>query len=505
LPAPPPPAATAEDGSGNIDSQRAEQPGSPAFSTTSTADEGGSSPILPPLPAPTFNGRTLDLLKTPPPVPGPRSIQSDNSHYYTASWGSPYQEPAAGTTQQRSHSHSLTLSSEPSEDSPIRHLEFHTPYLRPAPNFVPSLSDLDFVSNDGLISAAVLANRARRPPTGLTEDWIRQHTGGESAERNHWLSDDEPGGSGHSSLSGSISGDSRHWAERDTDPRTPTLKRFLNSIQKSRPTHRRGPSTETLKQADFSSSFGGLNMAAVNEHEPNVEMGEAQSHVEENPPTPPSKELPTWRAAALPAVAAAPVPVPSPAPGPPRLKKKIPWKGKNILVQLPWDDERGQLGKAPTPMSQKDVDAMVREWEQLGYDTTGFKLGPNSPDAEEGSQGQSRGIWPYDQDILNERAQRSFRVSIPDRRGEFRCFPSSALSVQLLFGRREVGSTFLVTQIYPVHYSRCWSENFHWRNVPDNTPYFAIYLPYIAFISRYIIHNTNGVDEFRMGCVCRRT
>jgi hypothetical protein len=133
-----------------------------------------------------------------------------------------------------------------------------------------------------------------------------------------------------------------------------------------------------------------------------------------------------------------PAPVPSPAPGPPRLKKKIPWKGKNILVQLPWDDERGQLGKAPTPMTQKDVDAMVREWEQLGYDTTGFNLGPNSPDAEEGGQGQSRGIWPYDQDMLNERAQRSFRVSIPDRRGEFRCFPSSVLRGSLGFSEDEV-------------------------------------------------------------------
>jgi len=418
LPSSPPPAATAEDGSGNIDSRRAEQPGSPAFSTTSTADEGGSSPVLPPLPAPTFNGRTVDLLKTPPSVSAPRSVQSDTSHYYTASWGSPYQQPAAGTTQTRSHSH--TLSSEPSDDSPIRHLEFHTPYLRPAPNFVPATSDLDFVSNDGLISAAVLANRARRPPTGLTEDWIRQHTGGESAERNHWLSDDEPGDSEHSSLSGSISGDSRDWALLDADPRTPTLKRFLESRQNTRSerkTHRRGPSTETLKQADFSSSFR-ENMAAVNEHDPEVEMGENQSSPVK-PPTPPPKELPQWRAASLPAFVEAPPAVPTPAPGPPRLKKKIPWKGKNIMVLLPWDDERGQKGKAPSPINKKDVDAMVKEWEQLGYDTTGFNLGPLSPGAEEGSQGQSGGIWPYDQDVLNERAQRSFRVSIPDRRGEF--------------------------------------------------------------------------------------
>jgi hypothetical protein len=452
LPLSPPPAAAAEDGPGNIDSQRAEQPGSPAFSTTSTADEGGSSPVLPPLPAPTFNGRTLDILKTPPSVSAPRSVQSDNTHYYTASWGSPYQESAVGATQPRSHSHSLTLSSEPSDDSPIRHLEFHTPYLRPAPNFVPATSDLDFVSHDGLISAAVLANRARRPPTGLTEDWIRQHTGGESAERNHWLSDDEPGDSEHSSLSGSISGDSRNWAEPNIDPRTPTPKRFLESRQNTRSerkTHRRGPSTETLKQADFSSSLG-LNMAAVNENEPEVEMGEIQSSpVKDPPPTPPPKELPAWRAASLPAVVEAPAPVPTPAPGPPRLRKKIPWKGKNIMVQLPWDDERGQKGKAPTPMNQKDVDAMVKEWEQLGYDTTGFNLGPTAPDAEEGSQGQSRGIWPYDQDMWNERTQRSFRVSIPDRRGEFSCFLFRFLKASLVFSE----DVRLDLRSFPLHSS----------------------------------------------------
>lgn len=456
LPSSPPPAATAEDGPGDIAIERAEQPGSPAFSTTSTADEGGSSPILPSLPAPTFNGRTLDLLKTPPSVSGPRSVQSDTSHYYTASWGSPYQQPAAGTTQPRPYSHSLALSSEASDDSPIRHLEFHTPYLRPAPNFVPASTDLDFVSHDGLISAAVLANRARRPPTGLTEDWIRQHTGGESAERNHWLSDDEPGDSEHSSLSGSISGDSREWVEADIDPRTPTLRRFLESRQQTRSErkgHRRGPSTETLKQADFSGSSRG-NMAAVAENEPEVEMGEAQSSpVKDPPPTPPPKELPEWRAAALPAVAEAPAPVPTPAPGPPRLKKKIPWKGKNIMVQLPWDDERGQKGKAPTPMNQKDVDAMVKDWEQLGYDTTGFNLGPAEPDAEEGSQGQSRGIWPYDQDMLSERAQRSYRVSIPDRRGEFLEFFLSFLHAQLFV----VGlhsSALVEATLIPLHSSR---------------------------------------------------
>jgi hypothetical protein len=152
----------------------------------------------------------------------------------------------------------------------------------------------------------------------------------------------------------------------------------------------------------------------------------------------------------------APAPVPTPAPGPPRLKKKIPWKGKNIMVQLPWDDERGQRGKAPTPMNQKDVDAMVKEWEQFGYDTTGFNLGPTSPDAEEGTQGQSRGIWPYDQDMLKERTQREFRVSIPDRRGEFSSCLFTVLKVRL-----DLHSSVRV-EANPLHSSR-WRRKCFYR------------------------------------------
>ena len=113
-----------------------------------------------------------------------------------------------------------------------------------------------------------------------------------------------------------------------------------------------------------------------------------------------------------------PAKVPTPAPGPPRLKKKVPWRGKNILVLLPWDDERGQKGKAPTPMSEKDMAAMLKEWEQLGYDTSGFNLGPDVAEGDEGSQGQSRSPWPLVKDVMQDRTQRSFRVSIPNRKGK---------------------------------------------------------------------------------------
>jgi hypothetical protein len=135
-------------------------------------------------------------------------------------------------------------------------------------------------------------------------------------------------------------------------------------------------------------------------------------------PLPPPKETIPWRAAMLPATPAVPTATLTPAPGPPRLRKKVPWKGKNIMVLLPWDDERGQKGKAPTPMSEKDVDAMLKDWEELGYDTKGFNLGHTHNIDDEGGEGQSCSPWPQAVDMNHEREQRSFRVSIPDRRGK---------------------------------------------------------------------------------------
>jgi hypothetical protein len=172
-------------------------------------------------------------------------------------------------------------------------------------------------------------------------------------------------------------------------------------------------------------------MSTKDEHgETGVFMGNGNSAPEDEggaPPVPP-KELPEWRAEERPAapnVQAPPVrPVaPSPAPAQPRLKKKVPWKGKNIMVLLPWDDDRGQKGKAPAPLTEAEVQAKLVKWEEDGYDTTGFNLGENEVVEGEGSQGQSRSVWPHNADVENSRQERSFRVSIPDRKGEHYCFP----------------------------------------------------------------------------------
>lgn len=407
----PPRTTTAEAG---FELQYPDPSKSPALSTTSTAEGGGSSPILPPLPEPRINGHTIDLFGTPPsrPASDPRT---DTSTFFTASWGSPYQYPVESSAGSRSLYRSAhSEASEDSEDLPIRHLELHTPFLRPPPAFTRSQTEPDFVSHDGLISAAILAHRARRPAHRLTEDWIRQHTGGESTESNNWLSDD-PGESGNSSLSGSTSGRAADSLALESDPRTPTLKRVAQGSQQSgwefRSGHRRKDTGETLTQADIATSVrrDSSSMSAKNEGG-SQRTSASYSPIREKP-LPPPPLMAQCAAKAL------PNPTPSPTtPLPPRLKKKVPWKGKNILVLLPWDEDRGKRGGAPKPMTEKDVIGMLKDWEELGYDTSGFNLG--SDDGGEGGPGQSRNGWPLIADVEVERAQEAFKVGIPDRRGK---------------------------------------------------------------------------------------
>jgi hypothetical protein len=268
----------------------------------------------------------------------------------------------------------------------------------------------------------------------LTEDWIRQHIAGDlETERLNWLSDSN-GESEHSSLSSSNSANGDE-LEDEFDPTTPTLKTFIQRRDRARGLfepvrHRRQPSTDTITQEAFHNPV--VTMAVTSES-PMEEMAELKSvksagtvaSDEQRPsaagkplPAPPAQDTEsfTWKAAALPAAI---VPEPLKATTPPinpRLKKKVPWKaGKNILVLLPMDEGRGQRGKAPKPMKQQEVEAMHRDWEQLGYNVKGFNLGFVDESSAEG-EGQSRAVWPDNTDTLHERSLRNFRVSIPDRR-----------------------------------------------------------------------------------------
>lgn len=107
---------------------------------------------------------------------------------------------------------------------------------------------------------------------------------------------------------------------------------------------------------------------------------------------------------------------PSPAP---RVKKKVPWGRKNISVLLPLDEDRGQPGQAPRPLTQREAQQMFESWQQLGYNIDGYDVNlyeVNEFTDAAATQGQSRDMWPQLPDIMAERAQRQFRVSIPDKR-----------------------------------------------------------------------------------------
>ncbi|KAH9888619.1 hypothetical protein F4778DRAFT_796924 [Xylariomycetidae sp. FL2044] len=414
-----PPRAPAQDGNPGFHRRQALPGPSSPFSTTSTVDDGeSSSPVLPSLPSPELPGRALEYLRTPPPSSrGP----DPSVHYVTTSWGSPY--PHSDTSPLRRQS----FSSEPSEDFPLHQLEINTPFLRPAP-FVPP-SELQHSRSSLSGSAAVLANRARRPIRGITEDWIRQHTTDDhSSEHHHWLSDgtDE---SEPSSLNGSVS-EYVGWFE-EADPRTPraTLHPAQGPGKSSHRYPRNRSSNETLKQAVLNrrvaSSLanmdsldvgrGGQDAASihtidsVSEATPTVELpGKLDKATLNGSTSGPLTE------AAMPTTPVKPIKLAA-AQTPRNVKKKVPWRGKNIMVLLPRDEQRGHPGKAPMPLDAANVTAMLRSWEELGYNVRGFDLEGFHGSADAlGNYSQSRGEWPSTEDMAREHSQRRFQVTLPD-------------------------------------------------------------------------------------------
>ncbi|KAK3310275.1 uncharacterized protein B0T15DRAFT_386531 [Chaetomium strumarium] len=98
----------------------------------------------------------------------------------------------------------------------------------------------------------------------------------------------------------------------------------------------------------------------------------------------------------------------------PRVKKKVPWKGKSVMVLLPRDEERGLPGKGPIPLTESDVRGMLRSWQQLGYNIDGFDLYEPAAETGPSEYSQSRGAWPDPDDMARERKDGGWRVLLPD-------------------------------------------------------------------------------------------
>lgn len=410
-----PPRAFAQDGIRASPSRTLSATSSSPVSSASTIDDDGeSSPVLPPLRAPTLPGRASEYLRTPPS----NRSSGDDREFVTASWGSPYPQADSG------HLRRLSFSSETSEEFPLHQLEINTPFLRPAPLTI--VTELDRPSTSLSGSAAVLANRARRPLRGITEDWIRQHTTEDlSSEHRHWLSDGTDD-SEHSSLRSSILGEEASWFE-EADPRTPradrrtTLHPSRASSQASWHHPRQRSSNETLKQATLNRrvTSGTASMDALDVERGGQDAASIRTIDSISESTPraetPRSDQPNWNNS-NPVAPTTPIKSIKQVVGrTPRPKKKVPWKGKNILVCLPWDEERGRPGKAPVPLNAADVKEMWRSWEELGYDIRGFDLeGRHAPLDPLESYSQSRDEWPNSNDIVNERSQHTYQVTLPD-------------------------------------------------------------------------------------------
>ncbi|GAB1312237.1 Myosin class II heavy chain [Madurella fahalii] len=399
-------------------------------SPASTADGEASSPELPPLPAPRLPERVRGLLRTPPDSPAESEGEAAQSG--THHWGSPYPPHL----RSESSSSDQSLSSDASEDSPIHRLELQTPFLRPAPPVPDSLPE---VRLPGLSAAAtVLANRARRLANGITEGWIRQHTaGGSDQEKRHWFSDGT-GDSENSSLSGSFSGEEAAWLGYD-DVGTPKASRSKNSTRRnhaSRGDLTKQSSSETLRQSHLdrkrgnvvsrmASSDGLATPASVGDYGPVGDLTEAVreslSRIE-RPRTPTTDHRAGLNGPAgvsngehnLPATPSKAVAKQTLNAATPRIKKKVPWKGKSVLVLLPRDEDRGLPGKRPFPLRESDVTGMLRSWQQLGYNIDGFDLYEPTEEFGPTEKSQSRGAWPDFDDLAREREQRGWKVLLPD-------------------------------------------------------------------------------------------
>ncbi|KAJ6788027.1 hypothetical protein PWT90_06222 [Aphanocladium album] len=422
-----PPRAQALDGLGDSHTQE-QPPKSPALSTASTADGDDdadleSSPPAPELPAPKLSDRVSALLRSP--------TRGSDDVFETASWGSPY-PPHDRNVRRKSFSSDL------SEDSLIHHLDIDTPFLRPA----PQLPQSDVETREPLsAAAAVLANRVRRSNPGLTEDWIRAHTaaGEGNIEPRLWLSDGSD--SEHSSLSGS----ELAWLGE----LTPRAVKAAKAAKKQTRHPRASDSIETLKPSEGKNIKLGNSTSMASEPElmlepaakappqrdelvsPSVEEGHITPPAEQAAeatsisPSEPTEPAANERATPVPeAPATIPIPstpkrlkekpLPKEPPMTPRIKKKVPWKGKNIMILVPRDDDRGKPGKTPMPLGREETERMFASWKELGYSVDGFDLIVEDYQPPGTDDAQSRDCWPSAEDMITERSTGHYQVTLPD-------------------------------------------------------------------------------------------
>ncbi|KAK0640329.1 Trichohyalin [Lasiodiplodia hormozganensis] len=495
-PRPSPPPAVVAEGSLKIDTAVAASPAR-SVEPSPTQTLGHSSPELPPLPQlPSLGG----IPRTPHTAAAKRP--ADQSHFYTASWGSPYQQPSPEfhTKSRRHNRDTWALDPEPDDDDSPRFgldhlipnrleesgepkLKFNLEHLLPKrlPSFLTKdPGDPSTPTKAPKLWPDLAADKTPVPPAAAsskqtpqlffprepTEGWIKQFlTGQWQSEKANWWSDG-------STDEDSDEGDA---GEASQDGQT----RVKDKHRKSKKGHKSRKNNLTLKQADFWAHFGQKGketfekmlasrfadtppamdrpapQLAPSHPEPEkvdgqdgelktevlfdaesrslASRGTEERSVEEKPPRPISKDGPPPPPKAPskapspvndappppPPKAAEPTPMPAPVKAadlpPKRPKKRVLWRNRNIVIQIPYDRERGKEGGPPRPLTWEEVEGRLKQFEEAGWSVHGFDTSDDNGFVSNGLA-QNREIWPDPAEETHQwRTTHTTRVSIPDR------------------------------------------------------------------------------------------
>jgi hypothetical protein len=263
----------------------------------------------------------------------------------------------------------------------------------------------------------------------FTQDWINQYlTGQPRTERSNWLSDDS------GSEAPSFFTAKNHLADDASDDwlglegdyrtddllRTPTLSDFVGKKATARAkaknnSHKRA---DTLRQEDFwgfayDKELPLNNMSESTHTQPAVE---ANSPVEKPLPPPPAdateditnmEELPLKTQVSE---------ICRSATQTPRRRKKLNWRGKACIIELPQQDQRGSDKSGYRLLTPSDVQERMQNWEDEGYDIRGFTIGDaEDPSATTTLGGLSRPLYPDPYDLYEDAQAQELVVNFPDR------------------------------------------------------------------------------------------
>lgn len=263
----------------------------------------------------------------------------------------------------------------------------------------------------------------------FTQDWINQYlTGQPRTERSNWLSDDS------GSEAPSFITARNHFADDASDDwlgleddfrseellKTPTLSDFVG---KKAPTRAKAKKSlhkraDTLRQEDFwgfaYDKDPPQNMSESNT-QPTVEVTSPAEKPLPPPPVSTTEDTPKLDDPFNPAPLQANVTDNKPVAPAPRRRKKLNWRGKACIIELPHDDKRGsEVGyRLLTPA---DVQERMQKWEEEGYDVRGFTVGDSEdPCATATLGGLSRPLFPDPYELHEISKEQPLVVNFPDR------------------------------------------------------------------------------------------